>query len=319
MQLSCPLCSSITAVRVDDVAWHALVAAYAAPSLGVPVAHLWPGDTDHITLWECANCGLRWYDPPVAGDAAFYEALQRHDWYYQADKAEFTFAGRHVPAGSRVLEVGCGRGLFAQRLPAGCSYRGLEFNAKAVDAARATGLEVDVSTVQAEAEARLGAYDVVCHFQVLEHVQDVRGFLSACVAALRPGGALIVAVPSEDSFVGIAESGWLNMPPHHLTRRPDRALHQVAQQFGLALAEIWHEPVAQVHQAWYRSTLVRRALFHALGTRSALVARRGPLSWLLRAARHARLESALFRRGEAGFPHAGRGHTVCAVYRRMQQ
>lgn len=107
MQTICPLCSSTARVRVDEVAWETLVAAYATPSLGVPVAHLLAGDTDSITLWECADCGLRWYDPPVAGDAAFYEALQRHDWYYQADKAEFAFAAAHVPGGSRVLEVGC--------------------------------------------------------------------------------------------------------------------------------------------------------------------------------------------------------------------
>jgi 2-polyprenyl-3-methyl-5-hydroxy-6-metoxy-1,4-benzoquinol methylase len=317
--MTCPLCSSAAQVRVDEVAWDALVAAYALPSLGVPVAHLAPDAIRHITLWECSDCGLRWYDPPVAGDAAFYEALQRHDWYYMPDKAEFEFAAARVPAGSRVLEVGCGRGLFAQRLAAGCTFRGLEYNAKAVQAARAGGLDVEMCSVQSEAAARPGAYDVVCHFQVLEHVQDVRGFLSACVAALRPGGLLIVAVPSEDSFLGIVESGWLNMPPHHLTRWPDRTLRQIAQLFSLSLAEIWHEPLAAVHEAWYRSTLVRSALLSSLGTEPRLVARRGPVAWALRTARHAGLEPALLRRGEGAFAHAGRGHTVCAVYTRAWQ
>ena len=122
-----------------------------------------------------------------------------------------------------MLEVGCGRGAFASLLKAqqpSVRYRGLEFNQAAVQAACAAGHDVVCRTLSDGAAQRPGHHDLVCHFQVLEHVPDPLAFTRDSVAARRPGGLLLVAVPAEDRFIGQQRDAWLNMPPHHLTSRP---------------------------------------------------------------------------------------------------
>ena len=71
--------------------------------------------------------------------------------------------------------------------------------------------------IEDHADQRPGHYDAVTSFQVLEHVTEPASFLRACVKALRPGGRLLLGVPNNDSFLGLLEDNWLNMPPHHMS------------------------------------------------------------------------------------------------------
>jgi len=320
---ACPACGSTQPRELERVAVADVLAGYAAPSLGIDLrpclaaAALREPQLAHWPLLECAGCGLRWYAQAPAGDAALYEALLRHDWYYLGDKPEYVFAAGHVQPGDRVLEVCCGRGAFAARLAPGVAYRGLEFNQKALRQAQEAGLDVALRSVQEEAAEHPGACDVVCHFQVVEHVEDPAGFLAACALALRPGGCLIVAVPAEDSFLALVESGWLNMPPHHLTRWPDRALTQAFERVGVQPSSPWHEPVAAVHRAWHAQVLARAGWLSLWGAEPQRVPRRAPSRGLRLALRLAMRWPLLARRLKARairrWPHAGRGHSVCLV------
>ena len=106
---------------------------------------------------------------------------------------------------------------------------------------------------------------MVGHFQVLEHVTDPKGFMQGCVKALKSGGKLLMAVPVEDSFVGRAESTWLNMPPHHLTRWSNTALANAVRSVGVNPVETWHEPVADYDQAWHRTVVIAAGWKSLLG------------------------------------------------------
>lgn len=309
----CPSCGADDGRSIDRVDATVLVAGYASSSLGFDVRGLVAGGDPVVELVQCDTCDLKWYKGGAIGDAPFYEALQRHAWYYQGDKAEYAFAASQLRVGWRLLEVGCGRGAFAQRIPQGVSYRGIEFNAEAVGKARAAGLNVEVRDVYDEARSRPGYYDVVCHFQVLEHVPDVAGFLRGSVAALREGGMLIVAVPAEDSFVGLAESSWLNMPPHHQTRWSDRALDAAFRAAGVEPGVIWHEAVAPEHADWQGNVLATAGWQSLFGIAPGLCAR----TVLNKAGRAAMkvpgVRAALQRRALRLWPTAARGHTVCLV------
>jgi SAM-dependent methyltransferase len=249
----------------------------------------------------------------VTGDDRFYVSLQHHDWYYQSDKPEYHFAARQVTQGASVLEVGCGRGAFHAYLPKNVRYRGLEFNEEAVRKATGLGLDVVIRGVEDEAQERPGRYDVVCHFQVLEHVSNVAEFMRASVDALRPGGVMLVTVPAEDSFLRIAESAWLNMPPHHVTRWTDRALTNLYSRLKLDVKEVWHEPIAPFHRDWYRSVMVSSGFGSLFGQSPRLEA----TGWIPRlAGRLGKIPAVgewLMHRGESNFDHRGRGHSVCVV------
>jgi SAM-dependent methyltransferase len=250
-EFACPACSASAIETVEIVDTEKLIRSYGHK--GVDVRSYLGGSQD-IRLYRCANCDLGFFHPSCAGDAAFYEQLQTQDWYYQDEKPEYLLAKGMIPEGSSVLEVGCGKGAFRSWLPDSVTYTGLEFNDGAVRKAQASGINVLKQPVELHVDTG-SRYDVVCSFQVLEHVESPIAFFRACAQALKPNGKLIIAVPAQDSFLAVAANSPLNMPPHHLTRWTDRALTNLARNEGFREAAIWHEPVASFHKDWHATTL----------------------------------------------------------------
>lgn len=69
-----------------------------------------------IEYWECQTTKFRWYSPAAATcGGELYAQLEKYDWYYIADKWEFSapldFFGRVVSA----PEIGVGKGVFCMR------------------------------------------------------------------------------------------------------------------------------------------------------------------------------------------------------------
>ncbi|MCJ2053834.1 class I SAM-dependent methyltransferase [Methylobacterium sp. J-070] len=183
-------------------------------------------------LWESPT-GLIFFDPPVAGDAAFYRVfygqIAAHDKLAgpATERLEFRRAAAHVADGARVLDVGCGHGGFRAYVP-NAAYTGLDPNFSAEDP---TGAILD-ETVEAHA-ARLGpVYDVACAFQVIEHVADPLGFARALAACVRPGGLVLIGTPLWPSPNTTIPNFVINAPPHHLTWWTPAALEALAGTLG---------------------------------------------------------------------------------------
>ena len=304
----CPACSADDTEAVDAVDRADLIRSYRQK--GIDVGAYLHGDS--ITLCHCNHCELGFFDPACVGDGLFYEQLQTQDWYYQDDKPEYAHAAKLIHEDSSVLEVGCGKGAFRSWLPQSIRYTGLEFNDEAVQKARAAGLDVRKQPVEAHVAAS-PRYDVVCAFQVLEHVEHPKQFFHACVQALEPCGTLMIAVPAQDSFLAIAPNSPLNMPPHHVTRWTDRALANLAHSEGLRKADIWHEPVADFHKEWHATTLACHALARFSFYRPRLIDNSAHYRLLGRLVRIPALRSYLVRAALRMNPGLEVGHTVMLI------
>jgi SAM-dependent methyltransferase len=307
---ACPACRGPQIETIGKILTDDLKGLYARA--GLDVSRYFKG-TKEIEMNKCSACDLRFFVPHCAGDDAFYEELQKFDWYYQSEKPEYGYSQRFVGGQDAVLEVGCGKGAFRSFLPASTEYTGLEFNDEAVRRARSSGLNVLKESIEDHAAAAANKYDVVCSFQVLEHVPQPEGFVRACVEAIRPGGRLIIAVPSEDSFLGVASNAHLNMPPHHALRWTDEALRNLAHREGLSVVDVWHEPVASFHEEWHKDTLAHH-YFVMLGlNRGRLIGRTFVSKVLDRLFRIRLVRDYCAAQATTRFPQSKFGHTVVLV------
>ncbi len=222
-------------------------------NLGIDVSRHF-GGVNEIGLYKCNESGLLFFFPMMPGDGKFYEDLQKNSWYYQSDKSEWRFAQNYTKE-KNILEIGCGIGRFSEYAKA-AHYAGLELNGNAVRIARENGLNV-INQLSSEHVIEVGGYyDVVCSFQVLEHVTDVKGFMADAVKLCRSGGLIVLSVPNDDGFVGLACDNYLNMPPHHLTRWPRKSLQYLSDVFKIEMIELHEEEFDLIHSEWYARILV---------------------------------------------------------------
>jgi SAM-dependent methyltransferase len=304
---TCPLCDSPRCAATAQIAPSVIETEYRRV-YGIRVSL----ESPCTTLYRCERCQLGFFRPPSPGGEDFYRDLHRQDWYYMPDKPEYRFAAPFIGPSDSVLEVGGGEGAFARHLTCR-SYRLLELNGAAVEGALRANLDALQEDVRDHAARNPGSYDVVCAFQVLEHIAEVRDFTAATVTALRPNGRLILSVPADDSFVGRDRRNVLNVPPHHVTRWRAPSLRALGERFGLDVERMHHESLTTLHVRAYAAAkadslicLVARRRWQPVdpmlvrpGPRAARAALTAPMCPFVRL-----LRSRL------------RGHSITVVYRK---
>lgn len=268
MKMLCPLCADAHIIVLDTIRVSDLCTVYER-GFGIDVRGEF-GEVKEIFLCKCTGTDLEFFSPMVAASEGFYEKLQTSHWYYMDEKNEYVYASQYIKKTDHVLEVGCGKGAFSKLVDM-ASYLGLEFSAAAQAQGVKEGIPILRESIQDHASVNKGRYDVVCSFQVLEHVSGVRSFIQSCVDCLKPGGLLLYSVPSADSYLSREENSILNLPPHHLTWWSDASLKNVAPRFGLELIGLEHEKLADSHLQSYAREVARKSLRRCLGLRAPLL------------------------------------------------
>ncbi len=218
--------------------------------------------TDSIELYKCKKSNYKFYSPfNITGNSRFYERLQKYDWYYMPWKWEHQVCNKLISEGKKILEVGCGNGDFLRNI------------SKQHENIQCIGLELNESTVISEENLKIinrsvedysveyeGEFDLVCSFQVLEHIPTVNSFLKAKIKCLKDNGLLVISVPNNDSFIKHDRFSILNMPPHHMGLWTEESLKMIANYFNLELLKIEFEPLQAYHFEWYFNVMIRKTL-----------------------------------------------------------
>jgi SAM-dependent methyltransferase len=107
-----------------------------------------------------------------------------------------------------VLEIGCGLGAFGARLADEVKYLGVEpdetSHQVACDRIEPRGGKVLHGFHQVVPRASI--FDIVCAFEVLEHIADDKGALAEWVPFVRPGGHLVLSVPGFQERFGAMDT-----------------------------------------------------------------------------------------------------------------
>lgn len=112
--------------------------------------------------------------------------------------SRYGFAKRFA-AGTRVLDAGCGSGYGAAELAeTAFAVTGIDAAADAVEYARSQYGSANLRFEQGLCTALPdGPYDLITAFEVIEHLEDWRGFLAEASRVLAPGGRFMVSTPNK--------------------------------------------------------------------------------------------------------------------------
>lgn len=199
-----------------------------------------------LSLYECKKTGYKFFYPVCCGDEDFYVKLQVYPWYYQENKWEYDIALKEITKGE-LLEIGCGRGYFLQKLS--INNIGLELNQDAINFCLGNNLNVINENFYNYSSKNAEKFDYIVSFQVLEHIPDIKLFFESCYHSLKKGGKLIIGVPNTNSLVFSPFSPFyyehgslvLNMPPHHIGWWTAKSLKYTAKYFGFEKSRFYFD------------------------------------------------------------------------------
>jgi SAM-dependent methyltransferase len=157
-------------------------------------------------------------EPEAYADMAAVEA--RHWWFRGRRAVLRAVIGRlGLPPGARILELGSGTGGNFETLAGFGAVTAVEMDAYAreISARKPVPVELHPGALPEAFDLGDQTFDLVCLFDVLEHVEDDAGTLRTLRRLLAPGGAAVITVPAHPKLFG----------PHdvalHHKRRYERA------------------------------------------------------------------------------------------------
>jgi SAM-dependent methyltransferase len=246
VRAQCPICDSDAAQMLWDVSSKGAAQHYVLKeadearfgNLVNAIESLWKKNEARVV--RCGNCEFVYSDPYVAGDGNFYGlAYQRTGypkwkWEYQVTLD----ALRNVKPGFQYLEIGAGDGAFVSRIVpemtraenAYCT----EFSDFGRERIRGLGIRCESTDIRDANRPDLqGRFDVVCMFQVLEHLDGLDSLFSHLRWLTADDAHLFIAVPNPDRIeFNELHGAMLDMPPNHIGRYRRTTFDALCRRWG---------------------------------------------------------------------------------------
>ncbi len=134
-------------------------------------------------------------------------------------------------AGKKLLDVGCANGAFLDLAGRyGADAMGIDVSAELIAEAKSRGLNCSVATID---EVR-GSFDIICLWDVLEHICNPGDFLQQVSDKLNPGGILFIQTPRYGRIARLFGAEWRYLlPVEHVILYSVEAIMKILKDFGL--------------------------------------------------------------------------------------
>lgn len=134
-----------------------------------------------------------------------FEMEERHWWFQSRLLMTEGMLRQYIlpafaPRRPRLLDLGCGTGLFLQRRAADCEALGLDYSLDALKFSRARGLRRIMRGDAVRLPIADASLDAVSAFDLIEHVAEDQALVNEIWRVLRPGGFLLASVPAHPSL-----------------------------------------------------------------------------------------------------------------------
>lgn len=157
-------------------------------------------DGVHYRIVKCNTCGLVRSDP-VADSNSLEELYSQSsfDYKYEVDNIRATY-GRYLAKTARyqvqkgaLLEIGCGNGFFLEEaLAQGYGpVQGIETSHAAIESAPSHIRHSIICDTMRPGIFLPEQFEIICMFQVIDHIPDPVMLLDECLRILKPGGLIL--------------------------------------------------------------------------------------------------------------------------------
>ena len=221
----------------------------------------------------CDNCKSIFLDPVPSNLKSYYgqeypayarkNTKKNKNNYTNLEYAKLDIVKKYSLSGT-LVEVGPAAGHFISLASLnGYKVLGLEQDAECVSHIKDIyKLDVICSDKPTEQLFKMRSYcDVIVAWHVIEHLQDLMGFIAAASMALRkPSGVIIVSAPNPNALsFKVFGRYWVHLDaPRHLTLIPIQALDKLMAEQGLERVECIYDDLVglQLNRMGWQSSLM---------------------------------------------------------------
>jgi len=166
--------------------------------------------------------------------SAHYRQLYENHWWWRMRERWIVqvLSNNQPPEGwGSILDVGCGDGLFFNRLQEFGEVEGVETFREIVNPANPHFRKIHIGPFD-DSFQPVRQYSLILLLDVLEHIPEPAAALRRCMSVLKPGGTLLVTVPAFNLV-------WTNhdVINHHMTRYRRSTLFPLLQSAGFKIED----------------------------------------------------------------------------------
>lgn len=185
-------------------------------------SHYYLKEVDRYRIYKCSDCGVEYTDPMPSNEALsefysdYFDIRAEEDVVAlnaQKNIADLENKG-FLKLGDRVLDFGCGSGIFVQQAKETYDVTGYDpFLVNTCDY-----LVNDVAKIE-------GQFDVITLWGVLEHLTDLESFKAFIHQFLKPEGCIVITTVDAESTIP-----YYYKPPEHTLYWTKKGMTKLASQ-----------------------------------------------------------------------------------------